>query len=90
MEFYDSSRPVYLETDASGVNFGARLLQVREGMNCGYDEVSDNVNLHPIVFASKSLLSAEWQYSNIEREALWILHGLVKSFIITVLQKKYL
>ena len=36
-----------------------QLLQVREGMNCGHEKVSDNVTLCPIAFASNS------QYSTI-------------------------
>ena len=38
----------------------------------------DNIILHPIAFASKSLTSVEWRYSNIKCEALGILHGLEK------------
>ena len=38
----------------------------------------NNKILHPIAFASKSLTGAEWRYSNIEQEALGILHGLEK------------
>ena len=38
----------------------------------------DNTILHPIAFASKSLTGTECRYSNIEREALGILHGLEK------------
>ena len=34
------------------------------------------MTLHPAAFASESLLSAEWQYSNITGEAFGILHGL--------------
>ena len=45
---------------------------------CGHDEVPDNVTLCPTTFASKSLLSAEQCYSNIEQEALGKLHGLEK------------
>ena len=40
--------------------------------------VPDNTILHPIEFASKSLMDIEHRYSNIEREALGILHGLEK------------
>ena len=57
---------------------GTTLLQVRDNLNCRYDEVPDNTMLHPIIFARKSLSSAEWQYSNIEREVLGTLHGLEK------------
>ena len=38
----------------------------------------DNTILYPIAFTSKSLTGAEHRYSNIEREALGILHGLKK------------
>ena len=78
IEFYDASRPLYLETNASSVSLEAKLLQVRNGINCGCDEVSDNTTLHPVAFTSKSLFSAEWCYSNKEREALGILYSLEK------------
>ena len=35
MKFQNASRPLYLETDATGVGLRARLLQVSDGMNCG-------------------------------------------------------
>ena len=57
MKLCDTSGPIYLETDASGVRLGARLMQVRDGMN--YDEVPDYITLYPIALASKSLMSAE-------------------------------
>ena len=69
---------MYLETDTSG-SLGAGLLQVRKEINCGYDEVPDNVTLHSTVLASKHLMSANWWYSKIAWEALDILHGLEKS-----------
>ena len=47
-------------------------------MVCQKGIASDNITLHPIAFASKSLTSAEQRYSNIEHEALGILHGLEK------------
>ena len=59
MKFYSTSQPLYLETDASGVGLEARLLQEWEGMNCGCDEVQDNVTLSPTAFTSKSLSSAK-------------------------------
>ena len=64
--------------NASGVSLFARLLQAREGMNCGCDEVPDNATLCPLVFASKILHSAEWQYTKIDWEAAGILHQLEK------------
>ena len=52
MKFYDVFRSLYLETDASGVGHGAKLLQVRDGMNCGNDEVQNNATLPPNAFTS--------------------------------------
>ena len=78
MKFYHDSKPLYLETDTSGVGFGAALLQTWEGTTCQRDTVPDNTILWPIAFASKSLTSAEHRYSNIEKEALCILHRLKK------------
>ena len=78
MELYDDTKPLYLETDASEVGLGAALLQMHEGTACQEDVVPDNNTLCPTVFASKSLTGAEYRYSNIEREALGILHGLKK------------
>ena len=63
----------------SDIGLGASLLQMQESMNCRFNEVPDNAVLHPIAFASKSLSSMDRQYSNIEREALDILHRLEES-----------
>ena len=78
MKFYDEIEPLYLETDASGRGCGATLLQMNDGITCPKETASDSIILRPITFASKSLTSAEGRYSNIEREALGILHGLKK------------
>ena len=78
MKFYDDTKPLYLETDASRVGLAAALLQTWEGTTCQKDMVTDNTILYPIAFASKSLTGLECRYSNIEREALGILHGLKK------------
>ena len=75
MKLYDETKPLYLETDASGIGLGAALLQTRDGTTCPNDIAPDNTILRPITFASKSLPSAEHRYSNIERIAFSILHG---------------
>ena len=67
MKFYDDTTPLYLETHAPGTN-------------CPKDTAPDNTILCPIVFVSKSLSGAERRYSNIEHEALGILHGLEKFY----------
>ena len=78
MKFYNETKPLYLETDASGIGLGATLLQTRNGTACPKDTVLHYTILRPITFTSKSLTSADYRYSNIEREALGILHGLEK------------
>ena len=78
MESYDASKPIYLEKDASGIGLRASLFQMQEDMSWGHNEVPDNVVPCPIMFGSKSLSSMEWQYSDITRETLDILHGLKK------------
>ena len=78
MKFYDDTKPLYLETDASGIGLGVALLQMHEGTTCQKDIVPNGTILHPITFASKSLTGTEHMYSNIEREALGILHELQK------------
>ena len=45
---------------------------------CQKDMVPDNTILCPIAFASKSLTGTEPKYSNIDKEALGILHDLEK------------
>ena len=71
MKFYDDTKPLYPKTDASRVGLGAALLQTQEGTTCQKDMVPDNIILHPIVFASKSVTGAECRYSNIERYIAW-------------------
>ena len=78
MKFYDDTKPLYLETDVSGVGLAAALLQLCNNIACQKGMAPDNTNLHPIMFASKSLTGAERRYSNIKQEALGILHGLEK------------
>ena len=48
--FYNEMELLYLEINASRVEFRANLLQTREGMSCPRDEASDNNILRPIIF----------------------------------------
>ena len=75
MKFYDNSKPLYLETDVSGIGLGAALLQLCDNTVCQKGIAPPNVALHPIAFASKSLTGAEQRYSNIKWQVLRILHG---------------
>ena len=59
MKFYDVSKSLYLGTDTSGIGLGISLLQMREGMNCGHDEVPDNVTICPTAFTSKCIQCGE-------------------------------
>ncbi len=60
--YYDRSKPVILQVDASSKGLGAVLLQ--EGK--------------PIAFASKALTADESRYANIERELLAVVYGCEK------------
>ena len=79
MKFYDETKPLCIETDASGVGLGATLLQTRDNMICQGDEVPGNSILKPTAFTSKSLIGVEKRHSNAEREAQGIMYGLEKS-----------
>ena len=78
MKFYDDTKPLYLKTDASRLGLHAAILQTWEGTTYQKDMVPDFTILDPIAFASKSLMNAEHRCSNIESEALGILHRLKK------------
>ena len=60
LRYYDNTKPLILQVDASQRGLGAALLQ--DG--------------GPIAFASKSLTETEGRYTNIEREMLGIVFGL--------------
>ena len=78
MKFYDDTKTLYLETDASGEGLGAALLQLCDNTARQRDVVPDNASLRPVTFTSKSLTGAACRYSNIEQEMLGILHRLEK------------
>ena len=59
MKFYNDTKLLYLETDASGVGLRAALLQLCDNTTCQKGMVPDNIILHPIAFASNSLTGAE-------------------------------
>ena len=62
LAYYDRSKPVVVQTDASKYRLGAALLQ--DGW--------------PIAFASKTLTDIETHYANIERVCLSVCFGLEK------------
>ena len=60
LAFYDPKKAISIKVDASNKGLGAALLQ----------------NDKPIAFASKALTKSQSNYSNIEREALGLVHGI--------------
>ncbi|XP_064630897.1 uncharacterized protein K02A2.6-like [Lineus longissimus] len=60
LAYYDPKQPVTLEVDASQKGLGEALLQ----------------HGRPVAFASKALSDTQSRYSNIEREALGLVHGI--------------
>ena len=68
LQHFDPSHQLKLETDSSAYGLGAVLLS----------RPDDSSSWLPIQFASRTLNSAEKNYSNIEREALSIIFGLEK------------
>ena len=54
MKFYDDTKPLYLETDASGIGLRAALLQLQDNTDCQKGMALDNTLLCPIAFVSKS------------------------------------
>ena len=78
MKFYDDTKPLYLETDTSGISLGAALLQLRENTTCQPHIAPNDTIICPITFVSKGLMGAVCRYSNIKCETLGILHGLEK------------
>ena len=55
MKFYNDTKLLYLETDASGIGLGAALLQLHNNTTCQKGMAPDNIILCLIEFASKSL-----------------------------------
>ena len=53
MNFYNDTKPLYLETDASGISLGAALLQLHDSTTCQKGMAPDNTILHPITLLVK-------------------------------------
>ena len=62
LSYYDRTKPVILQVDASHKGIGVALVQENR----------------PIAFASKAMTSAESRYANIERELLAVVFGCTK------------
>ena len=73
LQFYNASKPLYIEVDTSKKGIGAVMLQ--QDSIVPNTVKSDEVltNLRPISYASKTLWSTESNYLNIECELLGLL-----------------
>ena len=78
MAFYSEKKQLYVETRCLGCKSHLRgsLLQTKDRMQFPCYEAPNNLVLWPVPFICKGLNSAETQYSNVESEALGIIHGL--------------
>ena len=57
MKFYDTTNPLKLETNVSGVGLGVILTWIGEGINCMWTKTPDNEILRHIAFARRTLSS---------------------------------
>ena len=83
LSYYDKTKPIFIEVDASGQGLGAVLLQgnvsseeLKQASQTDGKYLKFRNKLKPIAFASKSLLEAEQRYSNIERELLGVVWAI--------------
>ena len=83
LSYYDKTKPIFIEVDASGQGLGAVLLQgnvsseeLKQASQTEGKYLKFRNRLKPIAFASKSLSEAEQRYSNIERELLGVVWAI--------------
>ena len=86
LQFYDSSKPLYIEVDTSKKGIGVVMLQedtIVINHNSNHDSNCDSksgseipTNLRPISHASKTLSTTESNYYNIECELLGVLFAV--------------
>ena len=76
LQFYDANKPLYIEVDTSKKGIGGVMLQGDSIVpnTAKSDEIP--MNLRPISYASKTLLSTKSNYSNIECELLGLLFAM--------------
>ena len=76
LQFYDCSKPLYIEVDTSKKGIGAVMLQedsiVKNTSKCDITN-----NLRPISYVSKTLSPVESNYFNIECELLGVLFAIM-------------
>ena len=80
-QFYDISKPLFIECDASKKGLQCILLQPVSGMDEKDLAIASNMSdflsdIHPVAYTSKSLSDAETHYTNFERELLGLGFGV--------------
>ena len=76
LKYFDSSLPIYIETDALKKGIGVVMLQPdNSAENTSHTEVPNN--LRPVFYASKTLTSTESNYRKIEHEMLGVVFSVL-------------
>ena len=76
LQFYDCSKPLYIEVDTSKKGIGMVMLQYSIMKNDSKSGSDIPTNLRPISYTSKTLSTIESNYSNIEHELLGLLFAV--------------
>ena len=75
LQFYDASKPLYIEVDTSKKGIGAVMLQ-EDSIVRNESKSEMPMNLRPISYASQTLTPTGSDYSNIELELLGLLFAI--------------
>ena len=76
MKFYDETKLLYINVDASRFGLGVALIQTRSSTNCSGFEAPDNSILKPTTFVNKSMSSIEKRIQQYRKKStrytIWI------------------
>ena len=76
LKYFDANLPIHIETDASKKGIGVALMQLDPNVQNTSKTAVPN-NLRPVYYASKTLTTTESNCSNIEREMLGVVFGVL-------------
>ena len=76
LKYFDANLPIFIETDTSKKGIGVVLMQPDPNVQDTSKSAVPN-NLRPVYYASKTLTTTESNYSNIEREMLGVVFGIL-------------
>ena len=85
LQFFDCSKPLYIEVDASKWGIGSVMLQPDTVVRNTSDGGIPN-NLRPVACASKTLSQTESNYSNIEHELLGVVFACISNTLLMVIK----